>query len=204
MRQGQRWTMWGVGFLVGLGVLGVGVGFADDVVRADHIPGGRAERRVDSVLGRCVPRGSGGTQQPQQPRAAPHRSARDQLGRRRWRRSLRQIRSRRSTCSWTAAAASSPPQGRAFRRLPHRAGPRGVLQGSSTIQRTQTSSAPSVSCACSPRSAATSPRRCSLYPAPMGLSQPRSEASARSSPMWIGQLGSHLAESLDNLIRPVR
>ena len=78
-------------------------------------------------------------------------------------------RSRRSTCSWTAAAASSPPRGRAFRRLPQRAGPRAALQSSSTIRPTQTSSAPSARCACSPRSAATSLRRCSSYPAPMGL-----------------------------------
>jgi hypothetical protein len=30
MRQGHRWTVWGVGILVGLGVLGAGVGFAED------------------------------------------------------------------------------------------------------------------------------------------------------------------------------
>jgi hypothetical protein len=33
MRQGQRWAVYGVGFLVGLGILGVGVGSADDTVQ---------------------------------------------------------------------------------------------------------------------------------------------------------------------------
>ena len=33
MRQGQQWTVWCVGFLMGLGVLGVGVGYADDAVQ---------------------------------------------------------------------------------------------------------------------------------------------------------------------------
>ena len=49
----------GWGFLVGLGVLGVGVGFAIMWCERRSFPGSRAERRLDSVLGRCVPRGSG-------------------------------------------------------------------------------------------------------------------------------------------------
>ena len=51
-----------------------------------------------------------------------------------------------------------------------------------------TSSARSARCACSPRSAATSPMRCSSCPAPMARHTARSMASARSSRMLISRM----------------
>jgi len=48
---------------------------------------------------------------------------------------------------------------------------------------------------CSPRWAATSPRLCSSYPAPMGVSQQRSVASAWCSQTLTGRMGAGLARS---------
>ena len=83
MRQGQRWTVWGVGFLMGLGVLGVGVGFADDAVQPTIFQAaGPSVEAIQSSVD-AFRAALGEPNNAQQPGAARHRSARDQLGRRR-------------------------------------------------------------------------------------------------------------------------
>ena len=64
--------------------------------------------------------------------------------------------------------------GTGLSQAPPRAGLRAAWLRSSTIRPTAPSSAPSALRGCSPRWAATSPRRCSSYPAPMELCRQRS------------------------------
>ena len=101
--------------------------------------------------------------------------------------------SRRSTSSSTPVAASSPHRGKGCPKRLRRAGHKAALQCSSTIRPTAPSSAPSVHCACSPRSAATSPRRSSSYPAPMARPRRWSVASGRSSQMLTCRMGARVA-----------
>ena len=96
-------------------------------------------------------------------------------------------------------AGDRPFSGSAIGRAPGR--PCRALQ-QSDLRRPP--SAPSARCACSPRSAATSPKLCSSYPAPMGLSQQRSVASARSSQMLTSRMGADLAKRRGTLVAPAR
>jgi hypothetical protein len=116
MRQRQRWAAWSVGILVGLGVLGVGGGYAADKDKDKESPivfqaAGPTVEAIQSTVD-AFRAALGDPNNLNNP--GPLTSGRREIN---WdgggNNDTTIPRSRRSTCSWTAVAPSSPPRGRA-------------------------------------------------------------------------------------------